>query len=272
MGVSVLHKEYKRKVGGYDEYDNLIAGSEGTISLTLYDDDSDDLKNATRLSNYNGIENVNVTLSGRMLYKDDSWNTICLPFDMTAAQVTAQLAPSKLMTLSTATFSEGTLTLNFADATAIEAGKPYIIKWTSGDYFTPTFTGVTINSAAPTDVEKTAANFHGIYSPYSTGGEDKTMLYLGAANKLYYPNDAMTINAFRAYFKLNGITAGDLPNEARAFVLNFGDGEHTGISLTPDPSPKGEGSEYYDMQGRRLSGKPTAKGLYISNGRKVYVK
>lgn len=26
---------------------------------------------------------------------------------------------------------------------------------------------------------------------------------------------------------------------------------------------------YYDLQGRRLSGKPAKKGLYIYNGRKV---
>jgi hypothetical protein len=39
----------------------------------------------------------------------------------------------------------------------------------------------------------------------------------------------------------------------------------TGISLTPNPSPTGEGSEYwYTLDGRKLSGKPTQKGLYIN--------
>ena len=47
----------------------------------------------------------------------------------------------------------------------------------------------------------------------------------------------------------------------------------TGIeSLTSDPSPKGEGSGYYTLDGRRLQDKPTAKGLYIVNGRKVVIK
>ena len=41
----------------------------------------------------------------------------------------------------------------------------------------------------------------------------------------------------------------------------------TGISsLTPDPSPVREGS-IYDLQGRRLSGKP-ARGIYIESGKK----
>ena len=265
--------EVGKIVGGRGPMDGE-EGTNGTINLTLFDADDDAINNATRLSNYDDLE-ANVTLSGRTLYKDDSWNTICLPFAMTAAQVTAQLAPTKLMTLSTATFDNGTLTLNFADATEIVAGKPYIIKWASGDNFTPTFTGVTVSSTAPTDVEGTAANFHGIYTPYSTGGENKSMLYLGASNTLYYPNAAMTINAFRAYFTLNnGIEAGDLTNQARAFVLNFGDGDGTTgiLSLSADSKDSEDNAAWYDMQGRRLSGKPTASGIYINNGNKIVIK
>jgi hypothetical protein len=104
---------------------------------------------------------------------------------------------------------------------------------------------------------------------------DKTVLYLGAGNKLYYPTKDRTMGACRAVFVLNGLTAGDLPTaNARAFVLNFGDGEATGIvdaeadsSLFTLHSSLKEG--WYDMQGRRLTGKPTAKGLYINNGKKV---
>ena len=264
--------------GSVDDDDNLTDGTAGKLVFTLLDNDSEAaINNATRLSNYDDLE-ANVTLSGRTLYKDNSWNTICLPFAMTAEQVTAQLAPTKLMTLSTATFAEGTLTLTFEDATEIVAGKSYIIKWTSGDDFTPTFEGVTVSSAAPTDVAGTAANFHGIYTPYSTGGENKSMLYLGASNKLYYPSADMTINAFRAYFTLNGIEAGpassSAPAAARAFVLNFGDGDGaTGIlSLSADSKDSEDNAAWYDMQGRRLSGKPTASGIYINNGNKIVIK
>ena len=79
-------------------------------------------------------------------------------------------------------------------------------------------------------------------------------------------NAGATIGAFRVYF--TGLTGA----EARA---TFDDGEVTGIkSLTPDPSPKGEGSEYYTLDGRKISigHKPTAKGLYIVNGKKVIIK
>ncbi len=33
-----------------------------------------------------------------------------------------------------------------------------------------------------------------------------------------------------------------------------------------------EADTWYDLSGRRLSGKPKAKGVYINNGRKVVIK
>ena len=42
-------------------------------------------------------------------------------------------------------------------------------------------------------------------------------------------------------------------------------------SLVSDPSQKGDGN-YYTIDGRRLNGKPTQRGLYIINGKKVVIK
>lgn len=44
-------------------------------------------------------------------------------------------------------------------------------------------------------------------------------------------------------------------------------------SLSPGPSPIGEGSDYwYDLQGRRFAKKPNAKGVYINKGNKQVIK
>ena len=52
--------------------------------------------------------------------------------------------------------------------------------------------------------------------------------------------------------------------------VGFGNDE---TSLTPSPSLGGEGSEYwYALDGRRISGKPTKKGVYVRNGQKVVIK
>ena len=116
--------------------------------------------------------------------------------------------------------------------------------------------------------------FCGTYDPVPFEANDRTKLFLGSANTLYYPSADVTVNAFRAYFQLNnGLTAGDPadPNApgVHAFNLNFGE-ESTGISSTPNPSMNG--GVWYDLQGRRLSTQPSASGLYIHNGRKVAIK
>jgi hypothetical protein len=61
---------------------------------------------------------------------------------------------------------------------------------------------------------------------------------------------------------------------ARMFIGLPDDDETTGAKgLTPGPSPKGEGSDsWFTLDGRRLNGKPTTKGLYIINGKKVIIK
>ena len=223
--------------------------------------------NSSTIDTYKG-EIVNVKLSDRTLYKDGSWNTLCLPFSLTAAQVKNQLDPESLMTLQSSSFSNGTLTLTFAKATSIEAGKPYIIKWTGDSPLeSPTFTGVTIENATA-NVNTDNVDFIGIYSPLNITAADNTKLCLSNDNTLYYPNAAMTIGAFRAYFQLKGITAADLPQSA--IVLNFDAEGTTGLnSLTPALS-QGEG--VYTLDGRKLNTMPTQKGVYIVNGNKVVIK
>ena len=240
-------------------------------SLKLVDDGD----NSTLISERNGLA-FDVTLQGRTLYKDDSWNTLCLPFDMTEAQVTAQLAPEGLMELDTEGTYDGhttglegnTLYLNFKDATTITAGKPYIIKWSSGDAIeNPTFTNVTIDGAAALSVGNGDVTFVGTYNPVPLTKDDKTSLYLGDSNTLYWPNvDSFKVNAFRAYFKLSGAATG-----ARQFVLNFGD-EASGISATLNDKGEMINEKYYDLQGRRLSSQPAKAGLYINNGKKIIIK
>ena len=252
----------------------------GLVSL------KDNADNDATITTYNTTSQT-ITLTGRKFYKDGSWNTLCLPFNLSSFANTP-LEGAIVKTLESASFANGTLTLNFSttNLTSIDAGKPYIVKWESTEstettenteIVNPVFNGVTISSTTPTDAVGEAASFHGIYSPYSTGGEDRTMLYMGADNTLYYPNTNMTINAFRAYFKLtDGLVCGD-PSTAGAkgisnFVLNFGDGETTGISNHLNNPTTKQPNDWFTLDGRRLSGKPSQKGLYIHNGNKIVIK
>jgi hypothetical protein len=115
-----------------------------------------------------------------------------------------------------------------------------------------------------------------MYNTYPFLGENKSVLYLGADNTLYYPNGEMTIGACRAHFRLNSITADD-QNTVRSIVLNFGDeqsgAEASGISEFSDNSDYSDYSEkWFSLDGRRLGGKPTTPGIYLHQGRKTMVK
>ena len=236
---------------------------------------------------------TNVTLQGRTLTKDGYWNTLCLPFGLASLTGTPlEGATIKQLDADNSNLAnDGTLTLSFSDnQTAIEAGKPYIVRWGTpqapigGAISNPVFTGVTISSTAPTAVEFAIANsddkcqFVGQYSPFSIVANDAVLgenqgylneiIMLGANNTLGYSKNNRTLRSFRAHFYVP--TNGSEP-AARSFVINFDD-ESTGINLTPDPSPRGEGSKYYTLDGRKLDEKPTTKGLYIYNGKKVVIK
>ena len=220
-----------------------------------------------------------VTLAGRTLYKDGEWNTLCLPFNLGDPQAGeghyfdgTLLEGATVMSLESTEFAGGTLTMNFRNMPMVIAGVPYIVKWEgdgSSNFVAPVFEDVTISNSA-INLETDYVDFIGNYSSVMLTGGDKSVLYLGTGNQLYYPTANRTMNACRAYFQLKGLTVGDIQIGVKMY---FGDEEDDadGISLTPDSSP-GRGEELYDLNGRKLYGKPLQKGIYINNGRKVVIK
>jgi hypothetical protein len=57
-------------------------------------------------------------------------------------------------------------------------------------------------------------------------------------------------------------------------VINFGDDEATGIISIHNSqcTIHNEAGAWYTLDGRKLDGQPTAKGLYIHGGKKVAIK
>lgn len=170
------------------------------------------------------------------------------------------------------------LYLNFKDATGIVAGKPYLVKKSDTDNIdSPRFSGVQLTNTTPVTVTSTdgKVSFVGTYSYQSFTADDRSILFLGSGNKLYYPQDDATIGAQRAYFQLTGITAGDLPSSVRSFVLNFGDEEQTTtgiVSLENDKSAKAVDETWFDLSGRPINGRPVKSGIYLHNGMKTVIK
>ena len=288
-------------------YENalLCGGKYYVTNLSLYDNAS----NATLLRDTDGKQ-LNVTLSGRTLFKDGNWNTLCLPFDLKNDGFYDLIGNGTLMELDIeGTYdtngnddvngsyktgfdpATGTLSLYFKDATEIKAGTPYIIKWPkpSGyddhesdyDISNREFQDVIINNSDETLIRQTVESedehvqFIGTFSPVTLDGGDKSNLFLGADNTLHWPSADRSIGSFRAYFHVDG-------GNVSAIKLHFGDNENTtainehdcNATLSERESHKSHelSGVWFDLQGRRLDAKPTAKGVYIYGRHTVVIK
>lgn len=133
----------------------------------------------------------------------------------------------------------------------------------------PVFTGVTIDK---TDRSITAANgqvqFIGYYDAFDITSANTDIYYMTAGNTLRHTGVDRTLKACRAYFKFGE------PLNARTVVLNFGDEETTGVVELKNgriEELKFDGA-WYSIDGVKLDKKPTRKGLYIFNGKKIVIK
>lgn len=233
--------------------------------------------NTAALTAINGEPNATIVLSGRTINKDGKFKSVCLPFALSDLSTSPLAGFSGLKELDVVNAVGGhvsgvdgsTLYLNFADASAIEAGKPYLISWATATALTnPVFTNVTATSTTPTPVSFTGGKFVGSYSPFEiTNALLDKVIYLGSNNTIGYAKAARTLQTMRAHFELNSSSA---PSQT---VVNFGD-DMTGIwnVNVNDNVNENDNDNWCDLNGRKLDKKPTHKGVYIQNGRKFVVK
>ena len=98
---------------------------------------------------------------------------------------------------------------------------------------------------------------------------------LSTSNRTFQGNDGELLN-----FSLEGAASGDVAirnihffdTEGGDYMFNeiLYEGTTTGIAVTPSTTPM-DGA-FYTIDGRRIGEKPTTKGLYIVNGKKVVIK
>ncbi len=212
--------------------------------------------------------------------KANEWSTLVLPFNMTEAQVKEALGSDVQLAEFEDYEAEYTgddvtgLTVNFV-ATDLTEGfygnYPYLVK-TSKD-----ITEFIVTSTIDPDEE-------GAVVEYDNGKSGKQRKVLGSligtyhagdaipnnglflsGNKFWYSAGATKIKAFRAYFMLNEVLSGVAEAKVR-FIVDEDAAAIEGI--TPDM----ENGIWYTLDGRQLNGKPTEKGVYIVDGKKVLIK
>ena len=234
---------------------------------------SETTDNTATLAAWDGCD-ANITVQRTL--QPGSWNTLVLPFDVSNGflDVLKGAGITAVKKLTGATLTDGTLNLTFADATSLEAGKPYLVMVGSvfdlstmavPDVVKATPQPVTLNNVdfVPT-LGKTL-----VTGPEGDESNEDAVLFLAAGNKLVNPtvvNDpaqaASYMKGFRAYFRLKGNAV-----NAASFNLDMGDGETDGIRSIENSELRSENYDYFNLSGQRVG--KDYKGIVIMNGKKI---
>ncbi len=250
------------------EFKYIRSGNELPLTIDLDNNATDNSKAIAKVSG----ATADVTLTGRTLFKDNSWNTICLPFNLTLEGSPLAGATAKELTSATMTGSHIDLTFG-DDVTELVAGKPYIIKWTNDeDIHDPVFHGVGITAPMPETVSfaDNHVQFIGCYDAFNITAADEDIYYMTADNELKSTAVDRTLKSCRAFFRF---TTADGQVKALTFSLNFGGDTDGIVSLEKGRlTAEDENGKWYDLGGRQFEKLPIQKGFYIKDGKKIVVK
>lgn len=217
---------------------------------------------------------VNVTLKRSMVANE--WNTICLPFDVTAEQATAAFGEGvKIAQLDDTSTGN---TLSFKNVDAIKATAPYLIKPTiAAPAEGYKFEGVTIkandkgNVVPDAVITKGLYGFVGVYNPVdatenikNTAFRDECYAAFLGDNNTIFKAAGGTMKGFRAYFAIPNGTA------TSALRVNI-DGTATSIKSINSEVVESN-APVYNLQGQRVDGNNLTPGIYVKAGKKFVVK
>ena len=205
----------------------------------------------------------------------NTWSTICLPFDMSEEQVKAAFGDdvelADFTEWSSEEDDEGNIVeieIGFAEIAEIEANHPCLIKVSSPiEEFTLDGIDIVVDEEPMVQVGKKKAErgyLMGTYVANTTVPEYNLFLN---NNLFWYSTGLTTMKAFRAYFELADVLT-EVEEASAKVRLVVGDDEASALNTISVGNVEADGI-WYTMDGRKLSGKPTEKGIYIVNGKKV---
>ena len=270
-------------------------GTMATLALTSTD------AALAAIQNKDGeVQNVTINFTPRTVtspaakWDAQKWNTLVLPFDIEVADLSAKLGYAIVNVLDKEN-TTGTKVAFKLYMDKIPANTPFVVK--TSKKLIGTAQEVTNKQAITTGVvdfgsqlvkAPTAAQMAGadagngcLFIPvYKTKAIDNTMpllrFLMGDRDKWNYVKNEGTIwnvVPFAAYIDVEG--AGE---NAREMIFTFqeADGSTTAIKaidMDAADSVKGFKAEgWYTLNGVKLQGAPTEKGVYINNGKKVVIK
>lgn len=213
-------------------------------------------------NNLKTLDNTYVKLNRTLVA--DKWNTLCVPFAISEEEIKANFGEGTLVEKLDAVNGN---TVNFADATSIEAGVPYLIKPTVAGT-TYTFYGKEVSADAPKTEGNADVTFQGIYSPTDiTNNGTVKAAGVTEGGKVLFVNPGSQTKAFRCFF-----TISDNASITPAMLKISIKGVETAINSIVMDNSNATDNAVYNLQGQRVNGNSLTKGIYIKNGKKFAVK
>ena len=218
--------------------------------------------NENEANNIEAWEISDITLNRTLVA--NKWNTLCVPFAISEEEIKANFGEGTLVEKLEAVNGN---TVNFADATSIEAGVPYLIKPTVAGT-TYTFNGKEVSADAPKTEGNDDVTFQGIYSPTDITNNG-TVKAAGVTEdgKVLFVNAGSHTKAFRCFF-----TISDNASITPAMLKVSIKGVETAINSIVMDNSNATDNAVYNLQGQRVNGNSLTKGIYIKNGKKFAVK
>ena len=230
-------KQYYAKLARYAQY--------GSSSLSLFGD-------AMYFVPQEMIPNdVTLTISSAGV------GTFACPYDLDFSEVTGMKA------YIASGFNPKTGKLVLTQVEEVPAGEGLYVKGTAGTYYIPVketmmfYTNLLTGVTEDTQVSPTSGNMTNFILANGSHG-------IG----FYTLSQTGTIAAGKAYLSLPTRNVQNLAN----IGLEFEDEETTGVSEEVIVNSEKSADAWYTIDGRKLDKKPTQKGVYIMNGKKIVIK
>lgn len=203
----------------------------------------------------------------RTMLETTQYGTLILPYP-----INVSTSDVDFYTLRTTDAENMTFTPVTTDA--IAANTPLLFKKKNS-----TATSITVNGVASSDIAaiedasvgetqgEESWTAKGFYQRDGSMDATENDTYYISGDKFWHATGTLNMQPFRVVF-----VAPSSGGEARSFIIDIDD-KPTGIEeLDGSKAQEFKSSNWYDLNGRRLKGKPTRKGFYINDGKKVYVR
>ncbi len=212
-------------------------------------------------------------------FKADQWYAMVLPFDADAKTISNAFGYAIIDVLRTSNTNPNRTYFDLhMNDTKIPANTPFIIKaWkdidmkTTGVWFSDPVEIVAPADEAELTIEDGAHNkFIGSYTGIIGfgGAGSKDYWYSLTDGSLKQPSANAYLRQLSAYIKL----APDADPAAHEFIIEEADGSTTAIKGISIDAQNINANGIYNLNGMKINGVPTQKGVYIQNGKKVVIK